>query len=80
MDKEIKKFIGKKVIYDPSAGLIYCGDEHNVEKIIPDVAGHKYIKELFKNKDGTINFADAEKFQDTLGEWIADALNNKLKQ
>lgn len=80
MDKEINKFIGEKAIYDQMGQFIWGVDKQGNHQKIADLRGWGAIQNLFKNKDGTINFADAEKFQDALGEWIADALNNKLKQ
>jgi hypothetical protein len=46
--------------------------------MIAEIRGWGAIQNMFINKDGSINFEDAEKFQDELGEFIADAINEKL--
>jgi hypothetical protein len=48
--------------------------------MIGEVRGWGAIQNLFKNKDGSIDFKKAEDFQDSLGVWIADAIQQKLEK
>ncbi len=48
-------------------------------QMVGEIRGWGAIQHLFKNPDGSIDFDAAGKFQDELGEWIADAINQKLK-
>ena len=48
--------------------------------MIADLRGWGAIQNLFKLKGGAIDFEKAEKFQDDLGQWIADAINEKLER
>jgi hypothetical protein len=38
------------------------------------------VRRIFKNKDGSINFEDAEEFQDEVGKFIVEAINEKLNK
>ena len=92
--KELKKFIGKSVKYDEWGGGYIWGysDKDGVEMIaqVVDVDGPAYkgrepetpivsirgwgaIKHLFKTVE------EQEEFQDELGKFIQDAINEKLK-
>ena len=85
--KTIKEFIGDETIYDKEnhiiCGLTYKYDGEDKQKIIKsqriaDVRGWGAIQNLFMNND-YIDFVSAEKFQDELGEFIAMAINEQLK-
>ena len=64
-------FIGEKVTYDKMGQYIW-GHKGDVIQKIMDIRGWGAIQYLFSDSE------DAEKFQDDLGEWIADAINKKL--
>jgi hypothetical protein len=66
---DVKDFIGKKVNYDKHGQMIFG---QNGRELILDVRGWGAIH---TNKE----IDNPEKFQDDLGEWIADAINQKLK-
>jgi len=80
MELQIKDFIGVKAKYDKGAQMIMGVDKYDSIQLIADVRGWGAIQNLFKNKDGTIDFEKAEDFQDKLGEWIADAVTKKLNE
>jgi hypothetical protein len=92
--KEIKKFIGESVRYDEyGGGYIWGTDKNNGDQMIaqvvdvddkPDdyksgkvpivsVRGWGAIQHLFKS------YEEQEAFQDELGIFIQDAINEKLK-
>jgi len=89
-EKQIKKFIGDKVEYDEFGGTYIWAYTENKSQMLADidcparneldqlndavmrVRGWGAIQRMFKN------MSDAEKFQDDLGKWIAEAINEKL--
>jgi hypothetical protein len=85
-DQEIRKFLGEVVYYDECGGGFVWAGSADGEQLIADLAlddqtnepelsirGWGAIQNLFNNPK------DAANFQDSLGEWIADAINTKLK-
>lgn len=92
--KELKKFIGKSVKYDEwGGGYIWGETQKNGSQMIADVVnvdepayegrepetpivsvrGWGAIQHLFKTVE------EQEEFQDELGKFIQDAINEKLK-
>ena len=78
MSKKIKEFIGEKAKYDKNGQMIW-GVKGESHQLIADVRGWGAIQNLFKNRNGKVDYESAEKFQDELGEWITQAINDKLK-
>ena len=76
---KVSDFIGEKATYDESGQMIFGVDKKGGLQLIADVRGWGAIQNLFKNSDGTIK-AEASKFQDELGEWLAEAINEKLER
>lgn len=74
----IEKFINKAK-YDSMGQKIWGVDKDGGHQMIADLRGWGAIQNLFKDKKGVIDMEKAEKFQDEMGEWIADAINEKLK-
>jgi hypothetical protein len=77
---KITDFIGNKVWFDAGAGYIWGEEKDGGCQMIGEVRGWGAIQNLFKNKDGSIDFKKAEDFQDGLGAWIADAIQQKLEK
>ena len=75
----IKNFIGTRVIYDSDGASLFGVNEEGQHQIIADIRGWGAIQNLFANSDGTIREFEAMAFQDELGEFIANAINEKLK-
>ena len=79
---QIAKFIGNKIVFDEGSGYIF-GTEEGEDKdmqLIGEVRGWGAIQNLFKTKNGEIDFDKAADFQDTLGKFIADAIEEKVKR
>jgi len=77
---DIREYIGGSVVYDNTGTLIWGrkGDEEvNLQRVL-DIRGWGAIQNLFKDDDGGIHFTRAASFQDKLGNWIAEAINEKL--
>lgn len=53
---------------------ILAVDKNGNNQLLLDVRGWGYIRNLFPEGD------QAEEFQNQLGEWIADAINQKLEK
>ena len=66
-------FIGSKVYYDDHGQMIFSdrGEEKGVQLLL-DVRGWGAIQHL--------PIKDPDKFQDDMGKWIADAINEKLER
>ena len=81
MEKEIKKFIGEKVTYD-RMGQYFWGHRKGSggQQMVGELRGWGAIQNLFKNNIGQIDTDKAAEFQDAVGEWIADAINQKLNR
>ncbi len=73
LQKEILKFIGDKAVYDESGQMIFARRGKDLQMLL-NVRGWGAIQNLFKNEN------DAAAFQDAIGEWIADAINQKLEK
>ena len=72
MEEKIKEFIGEDTYYD-NCGHIFGVKGGNYQKIA-NVSGWGAIQNMFKNDE------DAEKFQDELGQFIADAIKEKVNR
>lgn len=84
-EKLIRKFIGDRVIYDEGGGGYIWGHadnsiqmlaqvDHPQEDYVVSIRGWGAIQNMIKD------YEDAERFQNSLGEWIVDAINQKLNQ
>lgn len=81
MEQKIKEFIGDKATYDNFGQKIWGNKNGNVQ-ILADLRGWGAIQNLFMDNKGFLSqegLKNAEKFQDELGEWIVDAINQKLQ-
>jgi hypothetical protein len=78
MIKEIKEFIGTAKHDEFKGTYIWGVDKNGGHQMIAELRGWGAIQNMFKNKDGSINFKDAEQFQDELGKFIVEAINEKI--
>ena len=69
-----KDFIGKKATYDADGQTIWGEDAKGGLQMLLDVRGWGAIQNLFDSENQAI------KFQDKLGAWFADAINEKLER
>lgn len=77
-NKQIIEFIGDECRTD-EAGYIW-GTSTAGGQMIAEVRGWGAIQNLFKNKDGSVDFDKAEAFQDKLSQFIADAVTEKIQR
>lgn len=66
------------MVYDPMGQKLFGVQKNGHHQMLADVRGWGAIQNLFKNKDGTIREEEAAKYQDDLGQWLADAVNEKM--
>ena len=78
MIKEIKEFIGTAKHDEFKGTYIWGVGKDGGHQMIAELRGWGAIQNMFKNKDGSINFEDAEQFQDELGKFIVEAINEKI--
>lgn len=83
-EQKIKDFIGKSVWFDDYGCQYLWGKQRDgSDQMIGEVRGWGAIQHLFMNKDGSfIENGEklAEKFQDDLGRFIAEAITEKLNR
>lgn len=77
-NKQIMKFIGKAKYYDLDQ-MIWGEDERGGNQLLADVRGWGAIQNLF-SEGGSVNLDKASKFQDDLGKFIVDAINEKIER
>jgi len=76
----IEQFIGEKVIYNKEGQQIYGEYKDKGLQLLLDLRAWGAIQNLHKkHPHGDIDYEAAASFQDELGEWIANAINQKLK-
>jgi len=72
--EEIRKYIGKSQ-YDEHGQLIFRGSDSNNLQQFLDVRGWGAIQNM-----GFKTMKEAEAFQDKVGQWVSDVINEKLKE
>ena len=78
---EIKDFIKGTVTYDKFGGQCFWVEEPNGgQKMLAEMRGWGRIQNMFRNKKGKIDEDAAAEYQDKLGDWIAEAINEKLER
>lgn len=76
----VTDFIGVKAIYDEDGQYIWGVTKDGKIQKIADLRGWGAIQNFFKTKGGLIDEEKASSFQDELGRWIVDAINEKLER
>jgi hypothetical protein len=79
VNMKITDFINGHVSYDEHGGTqIWINGNDGSIQMLAQVRGFGAIQNMFKRKDGTIDMEQAMAYQDMLGKWIAEAINEKL--
>ena len=76
---KVSDFIGEKAQFDTEGSGYIWGIKNGDFQMIGEVRGWGAIQNLFKEK-GIINGEKAAIFQDELGKYIADAINEKMER
>ena len=78
MTKTIEDFINRAT-YDSESQTISGVDGDGKPVLIAMVRGWNVIQDMFRDDKGVADRARAAEYQDEMGEWIADAINQKLR-
>ena len=76
---KLNDWLKGKFSYDQDGQYIWLVKPNEHFQKIADLRGWSAIQNLFKRKDQSIDIQAAGLFQDELGKWIVDALNEKLE-
>lgn len=76
----IKDFINGKVSYDKNVQFFWIHQSNGGVQMLADMRGWGRIQNMFKGSDGKIDVDLAEKFQDEVAEFIAQAINEKIER
>ena len=74
--RDVKDFLNGEVIFDPNSQYFWVVDPVRGPKIFCELRGWGSIEVMFRDKSQ----ADAINYQDSLGRWIAEAINEKLER
>jgi hypothetical protein len=78
---KIKDLINGKVTYDKFGGqYFWINDTKGGSQMLAKMRGWGHIQNMFKDKKGDIDMDAAGKYQDEVGDWIAEAINEKLER
>ena len=76
---KVTDFIKGKVSYDKFGGqCFWINLPTGGCQMLAEMRGYGAIQQLFKDKEGLVNTQLAGEFQDEIGDWIAEAINEKL--
>ncbi len=74
-----KEFINKAKYDEEGQWLWRIDKQGNLGRLV-DLRGWGAIQYLFPKPDGGLDLDRAAKFQDEVGQWITDAINEKLNR
>ena len=77
---KVTDFIGVRATYDEDGQYIWGVYQDDSYQKLADLRGWGAIQNLFKTKGGLIDEEKAASFQDELGRWLVDAINEKLER
>ena len=73
---EIKDYINGKVRYDKNGTYLWIEKPNGGIQMLGEIRGWGHIQNMFKDDDGT----QAGMFQDEVGRFVADAINEKMER
>lgn len=76
---KVKDFINGKVSYDKDGQYFWVHGNINGIQMLAELRGWGAIQNMFV-KNGKIDVDTAGMFQDEIGEWIAQAINEKMER
>lgn len=76
----LKSILIGPVSYDECSPIIWSIDKNGGMQRIADVRSYGAIQKLFKDRSGSVDFDKAGEFQDKLGQFIVDAINEKMER
>ena len=80
---EIKDFLNGPIVYDKEDQFLWIIIPNQDMQLLADLRGWGRIQNMFvtktKGEHGKFDMEAARKFQDEVGEFIAQAINEKIK-
>ena len=73
-------FFGVDIRYDKMGQHIWAVEKDGNHRHLATIRGWGAIQHLFEPKDGVDGLKQAEKFQDEMGEFIAEAIREKIER
>jgi hypothetical protein len=77
---EILQFLKGEIKYDKDGAYLWAVKHNGHHQKIADVRAWGAIQNLFINKKGLLDSVQAEKFHDAMGEFIAEAIREKIQR
>ena len=74
----VKKYIGKKTVFYPNGTHIWGVDEKGGHLPLLEIKFGKVIQDAFTTPKGDLNEMAMQSFQNRIGEFIMDSINEKL--
>lgn len=78
--KKVTDFISGPVTYDKYGQYFWINTPNDGVNMLGELRGWGCIQNMFGAKNKNFDEESAAKFQDEVGEWVADAINQKLKR
>lgn len=76
---KVTDFINGKVVYGAQGQYLWIEGNSNGVRLLAELRGWGAIQNMFV-KDGKPDVDTAVAFQDEIGEWVAQAINEKLER
>ena len=78
---EVREFINGKVEYDENGGqYFWINEPDGSQQMLAMMRGWGHIQHMFDDKKGKMDLNAAGEFQDKVGKWVAEAINEKLER
>lgn len=77
--KAITEFINGEVTYDPQGQHFWIETKTKHSQMLAELRGWGHIQHMFEIGGGKIDLNSAGEYQDMIGQFIADAINEKIK-
>lgn len=78
---KVTDFINGEVTYDKFGGqYFWINDPKGGSQMLAEMRGWGAIQNMFKGKGGAIDMDKAGEFQDAIGDFVAQAINEKVER
>ena len=77
---KIKDFINGKVTYDNLGQYFWINEPNGDNQMLAELRGWGHIQNMFNDKKDGIDIIKAKKYQNLVGQFIVEAINEKLER
>ena len=79
--KAITDFINGEVTYDNEGQFFWINTANNGLQMLATLRGWGHIQHMFEDKNGKyVDMKKAAIYQDAIGQFVAEAINEKIKR